>query len=240
MKILITGVSRGLGYALAKNALSDGLIVLGLVRDLNNIAVDTLVGLGMLAIIGDMSSPKSIKNLINYLVTMNLIPNIVILNAAVQESDIDIFLNNDQFIKIMNINLINQLLLISDLLPHLVLINGRVIVISSLSARIATDPKRVAYPASKAGLSMALSALRLNSNLKSIKFITVEAGSMKIRSDFFSVTYEWAANRILRLINDTNVPTKIVFPFSSLILFNLLNFFPSQLIEYIVRKFFRK
>ena len=234
MTVLITGVSRGLGHALAAAAISRGMAVAGIVRNPAAESVKELAARGMRVFDADLSDPLSIAGLIAQLREADVVPRTLVLNAGLMADDFGERVDAECMQKVLATNLLAPLLLISYFLPAMAASKGLVIAISSLSARLATDPRRVAYPASKAGLSMALSALRLRRDLPSVRFVTVEAGRIAAAPLPLAVTYEAAALRILALMDDPDPPATVAFPASAALIFGVLGSLPAACRSWIV------
>ena len=232
--LLITGVNRGLGRAIASAAIARGYPLIGVVRSPEAAEqVKDLVTQGMRLFVADLSDPEAIDVLASRLSSENCTPTVLILNAGLMTDDCVDGLQAEQLKKVLATNLAGPLLLLSRLLPVLKANQGRVIAISSLSARKATDQGRVAYPASKAGLSMAFSALRLQSDLAPVRFVTVEAGRMTPQPRLLAVTYDWAASRILDMVGNPDPPAVAVFPFSARVVFGMLRMLPVAAVRWI-------
>ena len=229
MIILITGVGRGLGLALAHECLDHQVAVVGVVRDIATEPVKELAARGAMIFASDVSDPKSIKQLIDDLIKADMIPGILILNAALMEDDMLQDFDISIFKKIISTNLFGPMMIVSQLLPFLRLSGGRIFAISSLSARLATDPRRIGYPSSKAALNMAMSALQLNSDFASIKFTTVLIGRLAYQSGYFLISYNEAAKKIYNLINRKRLPPVVTFPKTTTFIFNIIKHLPSNL-----------
>ena len=235
MTILITGVNRGLGKAIAGQAIAQGIPVIGVIREsASGSQVNDLVSKGMKLFTANLANPASISELVEQLSLQNCTPTTLILNAGIMSPDCSEELQAETVQKIIETNLTGPLLLISHLLPYLQSNNGRVIAISSLSARLATDEQRISYPASKAGLSMALSALRLQRQFSSVRFITVEPGYMSTKPRAMGVTYEWAASKILGLATHPNPSNVLSFPLSMALVYRVLNILPIFVLQWII------
>lgn len=236
MTLLITGVSKGLGHALAVAAISRGLPVAGVVRSPYTDSAKVLAELGMRVFSADLSQPLAVEDLAKQLSDAGVVPRVVVLNAASMADDFEDRLDADVLQTVIGTNLVSPLLLISHLLPAMASNKGLIIAISSLSARLATDPRRIAYPASKAGLSMALSALRLRRDLDSIQFVTVEVGRMSSEALPLAITYEAAAQRILALADDPDPPATLAFPVSAVLVFHILRLAPNRCLRWIANR----
>ncbi len=234
MVILLTGANRGLGRAIAEQALLRGVDLIGVVRNEDAARqAEDLVAKGMRLFVTDLSVPDAAAALAGSLQKAQLQPSTLILNAGVMDEDCSDLLDENAMRRIMEVNLIGPLSLLSHLLPILKSCGGCAIGISSLSARLATDEGRVAYPASKAGLSMAFSALRLQRRFDPVRFITVEPGSMTPQPRALGVVYDQAASRILDAAESDNPSEVITFPISMALVYKVLGLLPTSLLQWI-------
>ncbi len=233
--LLITGMNGNLGRALSLECIARGIPFSGVVRNARAAEqVHDLAEKGAKLFIADLSKAESIRELIQEIALTDSMPNNVILNAASIEDDISKCSLTDGFGEIIFTNLTGPLLLLSELLPHLRNNRGRAIAISSLSGRLATDKGRIAYPASKAGLSMAFSALRLQPELDQVRFITVEPGLMGDGPPFLSISYARAAERIINLVEAKNPEILVSFPVLSALLYRILRNLPRKITASII------
>ncbi|MEE2661431.1 MAG: SDR family NAD(P)-dependent oxidoreductase [Pseudomonadota bacterium] len=241
--LLITGMNGNLGRALSLECIARGLPLSGVVRNAKAAEqVQDLVEKGAKLFVADLSKVEPVRKLIQEIALTDSMPDHVILNAASIEDDISNCGLTDGLREIIFTNLTGPLLLLSGLLPHLRNNKGRAIAISSLSARLATDKGRIAYPASKAGLSMAFSALRLQPELDRVRFITVEPGLMGDGPPFLSISYARAAERIINLVEAKNPEILVSFPVLSDFLYRLLRNLPRKITASVIilRKKFGK
>lgn len=211
--MLITGVSHGLGAAIATEALARDLSVVGTFRGENIPAhLDALTARGLKLYRVDFNREDDIDALVENLTHDDVLPTQIILNAAGMDDDMTPALDPHIVRQLINVNLTAPLHLLALLLPHLQRVRGRAIAISSLSARLATAQGKVAYPASKAGLSMAFSALRLQQSLEPIRFVTVEPGRILETPTSISVSYQNLAKRVIKLVQSPAPPNISVLP----------------------------
>lgn len=233
--LLITGMNGALGRALCIEALDRGLPISGVVRNVSAISeVQDLVDRGAKVFVADLSNIGGIKKLLSEISDSQSVPSTLIINAASMKEDFSGGILGDEVNEVVFTNLIGPLLLLGGLLPDIQAKNGRVIGISSLSARLATDQGRIAYPASKAGLSMALSALRLQSSLEGVRFITVEPGLMCNERKLLSTEYSRAARRVINLVQARNPKNRISFPVLSNIIVQILVNIPAKITKWVV------
>ena len=152
--ILITGVSRGIGKALAQKFLSEGYFVIGTSTKGNtDIVSENLVTFQL-----DLSSPESIKDCANKIVSFGKSIDILINNAAAIWSE----RNNDKhninieiFRKTLEVDLLGPVDFTLQILP-IINSGGHIVNISSRqgSLNYVHEIKNPSYQISKAGLNM--------------------------------------------------------------------------------------
>jgi len=237
LKILITGVSKGLGYHLAKELLKQHHEVIGISRS----QITESKNLQMLQSHSNfnycqthLSDRKELQNRIMELISSGLIPDMVILNAASMDNDCKDNFNFEQFSKIIEINLLCSLLIVDLLLPAFKKRDrGVFVAISSLSAMSAFSRKRVGvgYPASKSALSMAFASLRLSCSSANIRFMTIQPGMLSYKNTFLSTSYDKAANKILTHIFRNNSSDVFSFPFIHTVIILMTKIIPHSILK---------
>lgn len=193
MKVLITGVSRGLGRGLAEKFLAAGCDVAGIARENTNIP-DAIRFFR-----GDVSDFAGMREIAARLSDTGFTPDVVILNAATMESDIapDGTFDTEMFEKIIHINLISALKITGLFLPAFIQRrSGAFVAISSLAGVRAIVKSKIAYPAGKAGLSMAFESLRIQYTGSGVRFITLMPGPLGERGSLMMTSYSRAAEKI--------------------------------------------
>ena len=111
--VLITGVSRGMGKALAEKFLREGFFVVGTsTSGSSGIENKNLIVLQL-----DLSKPQSIKNCVDNIKPLNKRFNILINNAGVALDIEDDHVNIDKLRKTLEINLIGLIDFTTKILP---------------------------------------------------------------------------------------------------------------------------
>ncbi len=150
--VLITGVSRGIGKALAEKFLKEGFSVIGTSTDGNSDIDNKNLKIFQL----DLANTKSIEECTNQILSLNTPIDIFINNAAVyisEESDHTKSMENLR--KVLDVNLINTIDFTQRLLFSLNN-ESHLINISSRQGSLAYPPgsATLSYKVSKAGLNM--------------------------------------------------------------------------------------
>lgn len=150
--VLITGTSKGIGFALAKTFLTKGYKVIGTCRSGN---IEKFKHQNFKSLSLDLSSLDNIKNIGDHLLKNKISLDIVINNAGIGP-DLDFeFPEVDTFKQTFDVNVIGTTFFTEQISKHIVM-NGKIINISSKMGSIdvceLTDS--VAYRMSKTALNM--------------------------------------------------------------------------------------
>lgn len=171
MRIFVTGVSSGIGRALVRTLLDQGHEVRGIARR-TEVLEALAVEIGSTAFTFDscdISDATATANLFEKMNAQNYIPDVVILNAAVDVEDPGIGLDFAQSCQTMRTNVDGAYFWVTAFLEaFLQRGSGQFIAISSIFAQW-PDRASVSYSASKAALSMLMRGLRIryaDSNLQ--------------------------------------------------------------------------
>lgn len=204
--ILITGVSSGIGYALAGSYLAQGHRVFGIARQLAPLAELELLYPGQcLMFAADLTQGDQMQGAIEFIAQKTSALDLVILNAGSCEYlDVRNW-DSNLFQRVMAINFEANQRLIGLVLPLLrasQAADRRLVGISSMAVA-APFPRAQAYGASKAALEYLLASLRVDLAAESIAVTIVRPGFVKTpltaRNDFpmpFLIDPNAAAQRI--------------------------------------------
>lgn len=234
MKILITGVKRGLGRHLALLARSLGHEVIGIVQCSSDPDLELLLEQGVLLLECDLSDKHSLMNLIKNRQLKLIEPDVLVLNASITENDYCGELDIDRFEKIVFTNFTSPIMLAAHLAERSIKKSIRIIAISSFSAIMATDPKRIAYPSSKAAISMAFSAFRLSEKDRGVEFITIEPKRFAESEGFGAISFERAAKLVLDAAVRKKVFANIRVPYGFWLLARLYSLLPSRIQRFLL------
>lgn len=152
---LVTGASRGIGAAICRRLAGLGLAVHALSRDgaaLERLAAET----GAQIHVADVTDAARTAEIVGALDIDVLVCNAGIIPAVGKLHEVP----SEAIARTIEVNLVAPLLLMRSVLPGMLRKRrGHIVGIGSIAARTVT-PGGVAYTASKAGLAMALQALR--------------------------------------------------------------------------------
>jgi 3-oxoacyl-[acyl-carrier protein] reductase len=237
LKVLITGVSQGLGYHLAKELLNKHHEVIGISRS----QITESKNLQMLQSHSNfnycqthLSDRKELQNRIMELISSGMIPDMVILNAASMDNDCKDNFDFEKFSNIIEINLLSSLFIVELLLPVFKKRDkGVFVAISSLSAMSAFSRRKVGvgYPASKSALSMAFESLRLYCSSSNIRFITIQPGMLSYKDTFLNTSYARAANKILTHVFKNNSKQVFSFPLIHTVIMLIAKIVPHSILK---------
>lgn len=238
MNILITGVSSGLGKALALELLKKNNLVWGVSRkDKEHLSLKQLFeNKEFFYSQCDIGIERNVNQLIKEIKEADYALDIVILNAGLMENDIGINgFDYCSFKKIFNVNFLGSMTIINGVLP--LFFNqglGLFIGISSLAAHSGVVDNKIAYPTSKAALNMAFESFRLQLSNKNIRFLTVNLGPLSETKGLLKASYRQTARKIISLIDKkVNV---IDYPCLPSLIFRIFKFLPYSFLSRYVLK----
>lgn len=169
MKVFITGVSSGIGQALARLMLKEGHMVWGVAR--RQTGLDKLIFTQ-----ADVSQEGDVNKVMAVMKEKNFIPDVAVLNAGVYEVDMEQVYNHEVASRVYDINLYGAMIWVEKFLPDfLARKNAQFIAISSIAA-YRPDEWSSSYSASKAALSMSFRSFRLRYHDSGVKFKTIHFG----------------------------------------------------------------
>ena len=236
MKIFITGVSSGIGRELTKKLVGQGHEVWGIARRIELLEkLKQEVGGKLKVSECDLLDKSDMAATVKKLRDENFIPDIIILNAGDHIEDTKAGLDLYAFEKTFDLNVTGAMFWVSEFLPNFFTRkSGSIIAISSTSA-YRPGLKSVAYPASKAALSMAFRGLRLKYPNKGINFNTVHFGPIRTRlwagsKSFLNRPAGEAADFIISVFQKKS--GTFFFPFLSTFLFRLSLLLPDRLFTF--------
>jgi short-subunit dehydrogenase len=160
-KILITGVSSGIGRALTLKLVRNGNIVWGIARRkelLLELSKNLEINPDFIYSSMDVSEIGSWKRLVSRMAHKNFIPDIVIFNAAISLNDLNHTLKIDRTREMFNVNFFAILDGVENLLRY-VKTKTQFVLISSVSALKGSAREGIGYAASKAAISIAFESL---------------------------------------------------------------------------------
>lgn len=253
MKVFITGVSGGVGEALARQLVKAGHTVWGVARReelLKKMQYDLRADKFLFSKC-DVSNENDVENTVKMMKAADFLPEVVVLNAAVFFHNAGSSYQHPLFKQGMAINVLGSLIWVDKFMPDFLKRGfGSFIAVSSVSAYLPHSDD-IFHSASKAALSMAFRSLRLNYNKTNINFSIINFGPIAttlspqwINSSgkpkyFFVLTPEKAAGCIKSVVEEKNKKTIYWEPFPISWLWRLVSFFPDNLFS-LLSKYLKK
>lgn len=178
MNILLTGASSGIGREAARQLVLAGHTVWGVARRADALMqLQTELGPTRFhPLVGDVSKPAEVQAVLATLTTAGVVPDAVVLNAAVMLPDTAPEYTHAVASQVFATNVDGALRFVDGLLPKFrARGSGQFIAVASTSA-FRPDPTSISLPASKAALAMAFRGLRLRYQHTGIQFKIVYFG----------------------------------------------------------------
>lgn len=205
--VLVTGVSSGIGNALAKLLIKKGFRVWGVARRKNLLEKlsSELRNKKFFYTASDITEENFWGQLIRDLNKKKFIPDVVIFNAAMNENDLTDGIDLDKLRRIMETNFFSVLKGVKLILENY---NNKLhfIVISSTSAFKGNYNEGIGYAASKGAISIGFESLFQKYHRSKIDFTTIFLGPVRTgmirftKVPPFTLTPDRAAENILKTI----------------------------------------
>lgn len=243
MNVLITGVSRGLGYHISCKFLAEGHNVIGLSRSslCETSPVNTLKDHNNFTYYQvDVKNSQEITKTLSHIYSSGMEIDLVILNAGGIENDVQNGFDYLNFQKIIELNFLSAMQIVNTLLPKFMeRKSGTFVAISSVAAVRALSSS-IGYPTSKAALSMAFKGFRLHYLNQNIRFITFQPGFLAERKVFLGTTYSKAAEIVYKHTITRKKSEAISFPLSIICISQLSKLFPDRFVGLALAKLLKK
>jgi NAD(P)-dependent dehydrogenase (short-subunit alcohol dehydrogenase family) len=179
--IMITGASAGIGRATALRLAEEGgvLFCMDVAEEGLNETVSLVTEAGGKAetFLCDVSDISQVKNAINTCVEKHGQLDVLVNVAGVIKLDHAVNIDDDTWLRIININLTGTFYMCREALPHLESSKGNIVNISSTSA-IRGLPYGIAYGASKGGVSALTKSIAVEYGKRGVRANTVCPGSI--------------------------------------------------------------
>lgn len=236
MFYIIVGASRGLGASLVNSCLNNGLSVVGIGRTagdaVNNILTWQQTG-RFKYIQTDIGEPSSVNIMRSIIGMCEDKPICVVFNAALIDSDVgnDGKLMLDMFTKVNRTGIDGFAHTLEAFENYLTSCGGMLVGISSISAWLPPSKgNKVAYPASKAYLDMALRSLRLLW-YKRVHLMTVHLGRMSGAGSWLVPRYDNVADKIIKATLSCRPPESICMSAVYCIVYGILRRMPDRFVS---------
>jgi len=239
MKVFITGISSGIGYALTKQLIAGGYEVWGIARRLDKLLeLQAEVGKDRLRISQcDVRNLELCKTVAGQMREAGFIPDVVILNAGVFIPDIRGTFLFDIHRQQFKINVDGVLFWVAEFMPDF--LNRKSGMFVAVSSTAALRPSgSSSYSASKAAISMAFRQLRMSFANSGIRFSTVHFGPIDTqlwpgRRMFLIPPADVAATFLAKIIEkDSN---SYFYPFITTSLLRLTLLLPDRFFRWVTR-----
>ncbi len=144
--VLLTGGSKGIGYAAAKSFYEKGCKVYEISRH-------EVANPGVVHITGDVTDTTSVEAAVNTVIGRESRIDVLVCNAGTVLSGAVEFLNTEEIHKLMELNLFGVINCVRAVLPHMRAAgSGRIVAVSSVAA-VFPVPYHTYYSVSKAAVS---------------------------------------------------------------------------------------
>ena len=174
MTALVTGASRGIGLAVTKTLVTEGVRVVGVARR----PTPELVNSGALVLTGDLSRPETAAVVVEQAVAETGSLDLLVNNAGGGD-DLSLAgfadLDDDAWTGALDLNLMAAVRLTRAALPELVRRGGVVVNVSSVGARKPDGPP-LAYNVAKAALTAFGRGLAFELGPQGVRVVTVTPG----------------------------------------------------------------
>lgn len=188
--VVVTGASRGIGEAIAKECVAAGATVIGVAR--NAILLEqTMKAIGGKRVVCDLADASAVDGLIARIEVTYGPVDVLVNNAGVDHTGYFANTSNDDVRSIIQINQITPIELVRQVLPGMTTRNsGHIVNVSSLAASAGFVGMSL-YCSSKAGLSNFHRVLRHELASSPVRTTLVEIGP--IPTDMLDGVYSLAA-----------------------------------------------
>lgn len=247
MKFFITGVSSGVGRELARELIQAGHEVFGVARR-KELLDDLKLELGpdnFHAAACDTRNPDDIARTAELMANQEFLPDVVVLNAAVDLEDVHPAYRHDRARETFETNVVGALAWVERFLEPMIRAGrGQFIAISSLFA-FRPDTSSISYAASKAALAMAFRGLRLRFWHTPVRFAVVYFGPIATqinprfspRPSWFVLAAPRAARAVARAVRGRRAAYFI--PWHAGLFMRATQWLPDRAFEWLTRPFRR-
>lgn len=214
--VLVTGASSGIGRAAALALSRAGSLVVAAGRRTENLqqVVDEAPG-EMLAVELDVTDEESVKRAIAAAVARFGRLDALVNNAGLMLAGMVVGANTDEWVRMVETNLLGSMFVADAALPHLIETRGTYVQVSSTSGRFASAGAAV-YSATKFGITAFAEAVRQEVAGHGVRVVVVEPGFVQteLTDHTTDPVMREAADKIgqsMRTLQPENIADAIVF-----------------------------
>lgn len=252
MKALITGVSSGVGRELTRQLIRAGHEVFGIARRLDRLKeLQRELGSARFSVsVCDVANPADVARVHDELVRMGFLPDVVVLNAAIERDDVSPTYRHDITRKTFETNVSGALAWVACFLDQFLQRgSGHFIAVSSIFA-FRPNETSISSAASKAALAIAFRGFQLRYRHAPVRFSVVYFGPIATGINprfapepprglraFFVASPRAAAHAIARTM--TSRRNRVYFPWFPTALVRFTWWLPDWLFAALTRPFRR-
>lgn len=214
--ILVTGASSGIGRATALALSKAGALIVAAGRRTENLQqlVEEAPG-EVLAVELDVTDRESVQRAVAAAVERFGQLDALVNNAGLMLAGMVLGANTDEWVRMVETNLLGSMLVVDAALPHLVEAHGAFVQVSSTSGRFASAGAAV-YSATKFGITAFAEAVRQEVTSQGVRVIVVEPGFVEteLTNHTTDPVMRQAADQIgrsMRTLQPENIADAIVF-----------------------------
>jgi len=157
---IVTGAGAGIGKAIAESLIAEGAQVM--INDIDqNLVNDFTKSNAGLGLAGDMSELEDIKSLVEYTIEKFGKIDLLVCNAAVTHFDHFLDISEEDFDKVVNLNLKGTFFLAQQVALHMKESGGKIVLMSSNISTLAY-PNLAIYSMTKAAINMMAKSLAVD------------------------------------------------------------------------------
>ncbi|MDI6861001.1 MAG: 3-oxoacyl-[acyl-carrier-protein] reductase [Caldisericia bacterium] len=201
---IVTGGTRGIGkaivYELAKENYNIGLNFLKNIQLAEQIKKDLEENFGIKVILlqGDVSSEEDVKRIVGMFLNEFGKISLLVNNAGITKDNLLIRMSLEDFMKVLNTNLVSAFLMTKEVLPHMIKEKNGVIINISSIVGIFGNKGQGNYSASKGGLISFTKSIAKEVASRNIRVNAIAPGF--IETDMTEILGEETKEKILNMI----------------------------------------
>ena len=236
---LITGVSSGIGQALAREMIAKKWIVIGVARSKDKLEMlATELGDAFLSFPCDVSNQENVKSISSFLKEKKIIPELFFLNAGLAgQKALEESINTEHHLKVMSVNYFGVLNWIEEWAEFLKETPTIFVVTSSINAFF-SPPGGAAYAASKAAIAKAFESLRRLYLKTPLQFLIVYPGPVDTEGLVGKWPFTWSAQKMAQYMIENAFKGKqhMKSHFFYRVVIRFLNLLPDHIVMKILTK----